>query len=97
MLVAIGCDLSPLFRDLYASEEIVDGSVLNGARVLVIKPDDDLKNLGVDYTAATSEGLVKAYEFGQDAGRRFVDRYTELLGSAAPEPDAGTGAREADA
>ncbi|GAB2446014.1 hypothetical protein [Streptomyces incanus] len=97
VLVAIGCDPFPLFRDLYASEEIVDGSVLNGARVLVVKPDDDLKNLGVDYAAATSEGLLKAYELGQDAGHRFVDRHTELLGSAAPEPDAGTEAREADA
>ncbi|WP_051338502.1 hypothetical protein [Streptomyces flavidovirens] len=81
VLIAIGCDPFPLFRDLYASEEIVDGSVLGGARVLVIKPDEDLKLLGVDYAAATPEGLVKAYERGLDAGHRFVDQHAELLGS----------------
>jgi hypothetical protein len=81
-LIAIGSDPFPLFRDLYASEEIVDGSVLDGARVLVVKPDEDLKSLGVDYAAATAEGLTKAYEIGLDAGHRFVDGHPELL--AAP-------------
>ncbi|MEW2174781.1 hypothetical protein AB0890_00330 [Streptomyces sp. NPDC005406] len=81
-LIAIGSDPFPLFRDLYASEEIADGSVLAGARVLVVKPDDDLKPLGVDYAAATPEGLVKAYELGLDAGHRFVDRHAEQLAAA---------------
>ncbi|PAZ12645.1 hypothetical protein CLM62_29010 [Streptomyces sp. SA15] len=80
VLIAIGCDPFPLFRDLYASEEIGDGSALHGAPVLVVKPDQDLKDLGVDYAAATSGGLVKAYELGLDAGHRFADRHGELLG-----------------
>ncbi|MFF8595316.1 hypothetical protein ACF061_28525 [Streptomyces sp. NPDC015220] len=83
VLVAIGCDPFPLFRDLYASEEIRDGSVLGGARVLVIKPDEDLKDLGVDYATADGEGLVKAYGIGVEAGHRFADRHPELLGSPA--------------
>ncbi|MFJ6436807.1 hypothetical protein [Streptomyces sp. NPDC091416] len=85
VLIAIGSDPFPLFRDLYASEEITDGSVLDEARVLVIKPDDDLKLLGVDYAAATPEGLVKAYELGLDAGHLFLDRHAALLGPAASE------------
>lgn len=83
VLIAIGSDPFPLFRDLYASEEIADGSVLDEARVLVIKPDDDLKLLGVDYAAATPEGLVKAYELGLDAGHLFLDRHAGLLTAAA--------------
>ncbi|WP_405594763.1 hypothetical protein OG741_02845 [Streptomyces sp. NBC_01410] len=86
VLIAIGCDPFPLFRDLYASEEIVEGSVLHRARVLVIKPDEDLKDLGVDYAAATAEGLVKAYELGLDAGHRFMDLHAELLRSAVSAP-----------
>ncbi|MFV0133040.1 hypothetical protein ACLGIH_07340 [Streptomyces sp. HMX87] len=86
VLIAIGSDPFPLFRDLYASEEIVDGSVLDRAQVLVIKPDEDLKQLGVDYAAATTEGLVKAYERGLDAGHRFVDQHVELLGPAIAGP-----------
>ncbi|MFG2132523.1 hypothetical protein ACGFNV_32590 [Streptomyces sp. NPDC048751] len=82
VLIAIGSDPFPLFRDLYASEEIVDGSELDGARVLVVKPEEDLKSLGVDYATATAEGLTKAYEIGLDAGHRFVDGHPELL--AAP-------------
>ncbi|MET7358352.1 hypothetical protein ABZS76_07845 [Streptomyces sp. NPDC005562] len=104
VLIAIGCDPFPLFRDLYASEEIVDGSVIGQARVLVIKPADDLKNLGVDYASATADGLVKAYELGLDAGHRFVDAHGELLPPDAPATtaadsgvQAGTGVQEAGA
>lgn len=78
-LIAIGSDPFPLFRDLYASEEIVDGSELDGARVFVVKPEEDLKSLGVDYATATAEGLAKAYEIGRRAGHRFVDGHPELL------------------
>ncbi|MDG9722615.1 hypothetical protein [Streptomyces sp. DH41] len=80
-LVAVGCDPFPLFRDLYATEQIVDGTVLHGARVLIVKPDEDLKTLGVDYAAATAEGLVKVYGLGVDAGHRFADRHPALLGA----------------
>lgn len=79
-LVAVGCDPFPLFRDLYATERIVDGSVLDGARVLVVKPEQDLKEVGVDYAAATAEGLVRAYGLGVEAGHRFADRHAALLG-----------------
>ncbi|WP_371791677.1 hypothetical protein OG285_19270 [Streptomyces sp. NBC_01471] len=85
VLIAIGCDPFPLFRDLYASEEIVDGSVLDGARVSVIKPDEDLKNLGVDYAAATAAGLGKAYGLGLDAGHRFADGNAGLCGPAGSD------------
>jgi hypothetical protein len=81
VLIAIGSDPFPLFRDLYASEEIVDGSGLDGARVLVVKPDRDLKELGVDYAAATAEGLAEAYGTGLAAGHRFVDGHPELAGA----------------
>ncbi|MFH9656877.1 hypothetical protein ACH4NF_00935 [Streptomyces sp. NPDC017248] len=82
VLVAIGSDPFPLFRDLYASEEIADGSRLDGARVLVVKPEQDLKDLGVDYAAATAEGLTLAYRTGLDAGHRFLDGQPGL--TAAP-------------
>ncbi|MER0246235.1 hypothetical protein AAHZ94_30530 [Streptomyces sp. HSW2009] len=80
VLIAIGCDPFPLFRDLYASEEIADGSTIGGAQVLVIKPEQDLKDLGVDYAAASAEGLVKAYDLGVETGERFVAARAELLG-----------------
>ncbi|GAA3308503.1 hypothetical protein [Streptomyces cinereospinus] len=78
VLIAIGSDPFPLFRDLYASEEIVDGSELDGARVLVVKPDADLKDLGVDYAVASAEGLTKAYGIGLADGHRFMDAHPEL-------------------
>ncbi|WNF25373.1 hypothetical protein RI138_00355 [Streptomyces sp. C11-1] len=89
VLIAVGNDPFPLFRDLYASEEVADGSVLDGAQVLVIKPEEDLKHLGVDYAAASPEGLVKAYERGLDEGHRFVERHAGLLGAFI----AGSGGR----
>lgn len=78
-LIAIGADPFPLFRDIYASEEITHGSTLGGARVLVVKPDEDLKPLGVDYASATDEGLDRAYTLGQDAGHRFADTHADTL------------------
>ncbi|CAL9628844.1 hypothetical protein SUDANB176_06028 [Streptomyces sp. enrichment culture] len=89
VLIAIGCDPFPLFRDLYATEEIADGSELDGVPVRVIKPDEDLRNLGVDYASATSGGLVEAYERGLDAGHRFADAHGELLGAAAGSGEDG--------
>ncbi|MET9138966.1 hypothetical protein [Streptomyces parvulus] len=77
-LIAIGSDPFPLYRDLYASEEIADGTVLDGARVMVVKPREDLKALGVDYAAATAEGLVAAYEAGLAAGHGFLDAHPGL-------------------
>ncbi|MEV1047528.1 hypothetical protein [Streptomyces sp. NPDC049916] len=90
VLIAIGNDPFPLFRDLYASEEIADASLLDGARVLVVKPEEDLAHLGVDYAAASPEGLVKAYERGLDEGHRFLGRHAEALAPFVAE-HAGTG------
>ena len=81
-LIAIGADPSPLFRDIYSSEEITDGSVINGAKVLVIKPEEDLKALGVDYAAATEEGLDRAYALGLEAGHRFTEAHAAALNTA---------------
>ncbi|MFD4372337.1 hypothetical protein [Streptomyces sp. NPDC058486] len=81
-LIVIGADPFPVFRDIYASEEIADGSTLDGATVHVIKPDEDLKTLGVDYAAASPEGLTSAYDLGLAAGHRFLDGNARLLGPA---------------
>ncbi|MFC9428938.1 hypothetical protein [Streptomyces sp. NPDC056987] len=78
-LIVIGSDPFPLYRDLYGSEEIVDGAPLGRARVLVVRPADDLKTLGVDYGAATEEGLAGAYAVGLETGHRFADDHGELL------------------
>lgn len=86
VLIAIGADPFPVFRDIYGSEEIVDGSVLGRAAVHVIKPDEDLKTLGVDYAAAAPEGLTSGYELGLDAGHRFLDLYSGLLGREGHKP-----------
>jgi hypothetical protein len=82
-LIAIGADPFPLFRDIYASEEIADGSTLNGARVLVIKPAEDLKPLGVDYATATDEGLDQAYALGLEAGHRFAEAHAGVLSATS--------------
>ncbi|MEE1816863.1 hypothetical protein PUR59_17810 [Streptomyces sp. SP18ES09] len=81
-LIVIGADPFPVFRDIYASEEIVDGSTLDGATVRVIRPEDDLKVLGVDYAAASPEGLTGAYELGLAAGHGFADLRPGLLDPA---------------
>ncbi len=82
-LIAIGADPFPLFRDIYASEEIIDGAELGGARVLVVKPAEDLKPLGVDYAVAGEEGLDRAYALGLEAGHRFAEENAKVLESVS--------------
>jgi hypothetical protein len=70
-VIAISPEPGPLFRDLYQS--MVIPADWNGARIHVIQPPVDLKEVGVDYLSATEDGLSEAFQMGRDAGSAFVE------------------------
>ena len=59
-----------LYRDLFQQEVIPDR--YKGVKIDRIKPDIDLKELGVDFFQATPEGLSAVYQHGLDKGREFL-------------------------
>ncbi len=69
-VIAIAAEPGPLYRDLFRSEEIRDGSTDLG-RLYIVRPATDLKTVGVDYTTATESGL-RARVLPRDGGGTIV-------------------------
>lgn len=82
VLVAIHSEKGSLYRDLYRSQKIADGSTLDGATVHVIRPQVNLRTLGVDFAAASPSSLPVCYQLGVDVGNEFLDKHGELLAKA---------------
>jgi predicted patatin/cPLA2 family phospholipase len=68
-VIAISNEPGVLYRDMFQLEEIYES--YNGADIYIIKPDVDTKELGVDFTDATEEGLRAVYQHGLEKGRSF--------------------------
>ncbi|MDM9382744.1 hypothetical protein QUB80_18795 [Chlorogloeopsis sp. ULAP01] len=45
---------------------------------MLVKPDLDLKGLGVDFTGATKDGLRAAYQHGENKGKEFISMFPSL-------------------
>ena len=54
--------------------QILNIANLNGRDVYFVKPEYDLKSIGVDYTKATVDGMGKAYQYGYEEGKKLLDR-----------------------
>ena len=59
-----------LYRDLFQQEVIPER--YKGVKIDRIKPDINLKELGVDFVRATPEGLSAVYQHGLDKGKEFL-------------------------
>lgn len=66
-VIAISNEPGELYRDMFQLEEITEN--YNGADIYIIKPDMDTKELGVDFTNASVEGLIAVYQHGLEKGR----------------------------
>ena len=68
--IAIATEPGKFYRDLFQLEVIPNRH--RQVPIHQIKPDIDLKELGVDITKATPEGLSAVYQHGVDKGREFL-------------------------
>jgi len=57
--------------DLFSNENIPEN--ISGSDILFIKPDFNLKDIGVDYFKTTESGLKKTYEHGIEKGKEFLN------------------------
>jgi hypothetical protein len=74
-VIAISNEPGKVYRDMFSLDEIP--SNYKGAKIHVIKPDVELKDLGVDFTNATEAGLVAVYRHGEEKGREFVHNFVK--------------------
>ncbi|MEM7712318.1 MAG: hypothetical protein AAF349_01780 [Cyanobacteria bacterium P01_A01_bin.68] len=69
-VIAISNEPGTSYRDMFGLEIIPEN--YQGVDIHIIKPDTDLKEMGVDFTNATPEGLLAVYKHGQEKGREFL-------------------------
>lgn len=69
-IIAIFNEPGMLYRDMFQIEEIPGSH--DGANIHTIQPDINLVDLGVNFTDASSEGLIAAYQHGEEKGKDFL-------------------------
>ncbi len=65
-----------MYRDMFNIEPIFTHE--QGVPIDIIRPDVQLKELGVDFTKATAARLVAVYRHGRDKGREFAKAWSRF-------------------
>ena len=69
-IIAIATEPGEITKDFFSGELI--GSKWNNSSIYWIKPEVNLKELGVDFTKASKEGIEKVFEYGVEKGKEFL-------------------------
>jgi predicted acylesterase/phospholipase RssA len=72
-VIGISTEVGDAYRDIFADEVIPNE--LNGTPIHIIRPDYDLKTIGVDFTSCTADGLIAAFQHGEAQGRAFLQTW----------------------
>jgi predicted acylesterase/phospholipase RssA len=73
-VIAIATDPGALYRDIFADQEVP--GTLKGVPIHIVRPDMNLKDIGVDYTTCTQAGLIAAFEHGIQKGVEFLTAWS---------------------
>ena len=77
-IVVISPHPGATYTDLFCTR-VIDEQSLKLAKSFFIRPDYNLKTIGVDYTMAIKEGIEAAYLHGYIKGDELADKLNELL------------------
>ncbi|MBE2266880.1 MAG: hypothetical protein IAE80_01525 [Anaerolinea sp.] len=72
-VIAISPECGAFYHDLFGTSLIPP--MWHGTPIHAIQPDMDVKTLGVDYTQATKEGVLRVYQHGEEKGRAFLSAW----------------------
>lgn len=72
-VIAINNEPGIFYRDMFGLEIIPES--YKGVDIHIIKPDTNPKEMGVDFTDATAEGLLAVYQYGQEKGKEFLAKW----------------------
>lgn len=75
-VIAIATEPGRLYRNMFQSEPIP--TQYQGIPIYIIQPDIDPKELGVDFTKATVEGLKAVYRHGQNKAQEFLTQWKAI-------------------
>jgi hypothetical protein len=71
-VIAIATEPGIFYRDLFQDRPLPHSH--KGARIIHIQPDIDPKELGVDFTRASEQGIASLYQHGIEKGREVVEQ-----------------------
>lgn len=71
-ILCISTEREKVCFDLFSNEEIP--STLNGSLIEFIKPDCELKEMGVDFYAITKDGLSNVFDYGYRKGLDYITK-----------------------
>ena len=69
-VVAVATEPGPLWRDLFRRERIPRR--WGSTSIHVIRPEQEPRDLGVDFADASEDGLLAVYRHGEEQGRAFL-------------------------
>lgn len=72
-IICIVIDHNPAKVDLFSDENIPEK--IGDTEIYFVKPDCDLKELGVDFFQTSKEGIERAYLHGIEKGKDFINNY----------------------
>lgn len=74
-VIGISTEIGPAYRDIFADDAIPE--TINGAPIHLVRPAFDLKDIGVDFTSCTADGLMAAFQHGEEQGRAFLKTWNK--------------------
>ena len=72
-IIAIATEPGDIYKDFFSDVPINDE--VSGSKVYWIKPEENLKNLGVDFTKAAKDGIENVFTYGIILGDKFIQQY----------------------
>ena len=72
-IITVATEPGDTYTNIFQNQKIPNH--WRDSKISFIKPSLNLKNIGVDYTSATVEGMKKAYEMGFEEGIKFVESH----------------------
>lgn len=69
-VIAISTEVGNAYRDIFADSLIP--TLVNTVPVHIIRPEFDLKTIGVDFTTCSADGLIAAFQHGEAQGQAFL-------------------------
>ena len=75
-IIAIATEPGDIYEDFFSDKPI--GNKVGESKVLWIKPGLNIKELGVDFTKVENGGIERVFDYGINAGKRFLKENKDL-------------------
>lgn len=76
-IIVVATEIGALYRSIVADQVIPE--IIDNVPIYVVRPGTDLKDIGVDYTECTDEGLLAVFRHGEERGREFLAQWKHVF------------------